>query len=165
MFSSRIRAIIITLTASLSFAGASLIPAAAQAQWHTICFAGHCMTHTNYTIGGVSPCVAVSSGYTKDYEGLLEAIQEKKEQALKVHPEMTQEEAQAAIEEAEAQVHSDEVANFEWGCGVALRTSPGSAVKVIKGSIYLNGRKVATIRHSARPNIRLTTLTPPLSAR
>lgn len=128
MFSSRIRTATVTLLATLSFAGASLIPTAAQAQWHTYCMAGHCITHTNYTIGGVSPCSGISSTYDKAYEALLEALQNKKEQADKVHPEMTQTEAQEQIEEAEARVHAASLASFEWGCDVAAaaHTSPVS---------------------------------------
>ena len=142
MFSTRIRTAVVTLIAGLSFAGASLVPTAAQAQWHTICMGGHCITHTNFTIGGVSPCAGISSGYDKAYEGLLEAIENKKEQANKVHPEMTQEEAQEEIEEAEARVHAESLASFEWGCDVATPalTSP-AWVKVQVAGIMARLRK------------------------
>jgi hypothetical protein len=144
MFSTRIPTAAVTLIAALSFAGASLIPTAAQAQWHTYCMAGHCITHTNFTIGGVSPCTGISSSYDKAYEGLLEAIENKKEQAGKVHPEMTQTEAQEQIEEAEASVHAASLASFEWGCDVAApaRTSPVS-VKVQVTAIMARLRKMS----------------------
>ena len=128
---SKSRTTTITLVAALSFAGASLIPTVAQAQWHTYCVAGHCMTHSNYTTGGVDPCVGINANYNKAYEALLEDIQTKKEEADKVHPEMTQAEAQAQIEEAEAQVHLASIAAFEWGCDVAAHTSPTSAVVTV----------------------------------
>jgi len=128
---SKTRTTTITLVAALSFAGASLIPTVAQAQWHTYCVAGHCMTHSNYTTGGVDPCVGINANYNKAYEALLEDIQTKKEEADKVHPEMTQAEAQAQIEEAEAQVHLASIAAFEWGCDVAAHTSSTSAVVTV----------------------------------
>jgi len=128
---SKTRTTTITLVAALSFAGASLIPTVAQAQWHTYCVAGHCMTHSNYTTGVVDPCVGINANYNKAYEALLEDIQTKKEEADKVHPEMTQAEAQAQIEEAEAQVHLASIAAFEWGCDVAAHTSPTSAVVTV----------------------------------
>jgi len=128
---SKTRTATITLVAALSFAGASLIPTVAQAQWHSYCVAGHCVTHSNFTTGGVDPCVGINANYNKAYEALLEDIQTKKEQADKVHPEMTQAEAQAQIEEAEAQVHLASIAAFEWGCDVAAHTSPTSAVATV----------------------------------
>ena len=86
----------------------------------------------------MDPCGGVNANYNKAYEALLEAIQTKKEQADKVHPEMTQAEAQAKIEEAEAQAHLASIAAFEWGCDVAARTSPASVVVtpvgVVQGS-------------------------------
>ena len=128
---SKTRTTTITLVAALSFAGASLIPTVAQAQWHTYCVAGHCVTHSNFTTGGVDPCVGINANYNKAYEALLEDIQTKKEEADKVHPEMTQAEAQAQIEEAEAQVHLASIAAFEWGCDVAAHTSSTSAVVTV----------------------------------
>jgi hypothetical protein len=125
---NKIRASIIALIASLGFAAAAVAPAVSQAQWHTYCVAGHCVTHANYTLGGVDPCTGINANYNKAYEALLEAIQNKQEQADKVHPEMTQAEAQAKIEEDEAQVHLQSIAAFEWGCDVAAHTSPTSPV-------------------------------------
>ena len=126
MFRNKITTIAVSLAAALSFAGAALVPAAAQAQWHNYCIAGHCITHTNMTIGGESPCARIGSNYSKAYESLLEALQNQKELPDKVHPEMTQKEAQEQVEEAEAAVHAADLAAFEWGCSVAApaRTVP-----------------------------------------
>ena len=135
MLSNRIRTTAVGFAAALSLAGASLGAATAQAQWHTICMAGHCTTHTNFKLEGTNPCSAINSNYSKAYEGLLEAIEEKKQQGDKVHPEMTQAEAQAEIEEAEAQVHLASIAAFEWGCDAALHTSTSAIGKVSVGTI------------------------------
>ena len=131
MFRTKVTTIAVSAAAALSFGGAALVPTAAQAQWHNICIGGHCITHTNYTIGGESPCAKIGSNYSKAYEGLLEALQNQKEQLDKVHPEMTQKEAQEQVEDAEAAVHAADLAAFEWGCTVAApsRTVP----PVIKG--------------------------------
>jgi hypothetical protein len=165
MLSTKIRTAIIALVASASFVVASVAPAVSQAQWHTICVSGHCITHTNFTVGGVAPCVGINGNYNKAYEGLLEAIQTKKEQADKVHPEMTQAEAQAQIEEAEAQVHLASIAAFEWGCDVAMHTSATSVVRVPVGAIHGRRRKVVPVRPSARPSVRLTASSSSLSVR
>lgn len=131
MLTTKTRTTIAVTVASASFAFAAALPAASQAQWHTYCTAGHCITHQNFASGGLgpggsNPCAGISSGYSKAYEGLLDAIQNKKEQADKVHPEMTQAEAQANIEEAEAAVHSAELEAFEWGCSIAAQ-APATA--------------------------------------
>lgn len=125
---SKTRITIVTLVASAGFAAASVAPAVSQAQWHNYCVAGHCVTHKNFTNGGVDPCTGANANYNKAYEALLEAIQTKKEQADKVHPEMTQAEAQQQIEEAEAQVHLASIAGFEWGCDIAAHPSRTSVV-------------------------------------
>jgi lipocalin len=130
---TKIRTSIIALVATASFAVAAVAPAVSQAQWHTYCVSGHCITHANFTSG--DPCVGITANYNKAYEGLLEAIQTKKEQADKVQPEMTQAEAQAKIEEAEAQVHLDSIAAFEWGCSVAVHTAPTSVVVAPVGAV------------------------------
>ena len=133
MFRTKITTIAVSLAAALSFAGAAMVPTAAQAQWHTLCIDGHCITHTNYTIGGESPCARIGSNYSKAYEGLLEALQNQKELPDKVHPEMTPKEAQEQVEDAEAAVHAADLAAFEWGCSVAApsRTVP----PVVKGQL------------------------------
>jgi hypothetical protein len=61
MLGTKVRTTAITLVAALSFAGASLVPTVAQAQWHTYCVSGHCVTHTNFTVGGVEPCVGINA--------------------------------------------------------------------------------------------------------
>jgi hypothetical protein len=82
--------------------------------------------------------------YNKAYEALLEDIQTRKEQADKVQPEMTQAEAQAKIEEGEAQVHLASIAAFEWGCDVAMHTSPTSVIRAPVGAIKGRLPKVAS---------------------
>jgi hypothetical protein len=150
---TKIRTSIIALVASASFAVAGVAPAVSQAQWHTYCVSGHCITHTNYTSGGVSPCGGINANYSKAYEALLEAIQTKVEQADKVQPEMTQAEAQAKIEEAEAQVHLASIAAFEWGCDVAAHTSPTPVVVAPVGAVQ--GSPLS----STLPSVRGTTVT------
>jgi hypothetical protein len=140
---TKIRASIIGVVASLGFAAASVVPAVSQAQWHTYCVAGHCITHSNYTIGGVEPCVGITSNYNKAYESLLEAIQTKNELPNQVHPEMTQAEAQAKVEEDEAQVHLASIAAFEWGCSVAAHTSPTSGVAAVQGTLATSSLAIA----------------------
>jgi len=149
MLRTKIRIAVIPLVAVLSFTGASLLPNAAQAQWHTICTAGHCTTHKNFTIGGVSPCSAIGANYGKAYEGLLEALQAEKELPDKVHPEMTPAEAQADVEEAEAQVHSASIASFEWGCDIAAQAMSTPGVKV---PVHANGAAKAK---AASPSLHL----------
>ena len=153
MLSTKIRTTIIALVASASFVVAAVAPAVSQAQWHTYCVSGHCITHTNYTSGGVSPCDGINANYNKAYEALLDAIQTKKEQADKVHPEMTQAEAQAQIEEAEAQVHLASIAAFEWGCDVAVHTSPTPVVVTPVGAVQ------ASPVGGSSPSVRGATVT------
>jgi hypothetical protein len=150
---TKIRTTVLALVATLSLAGASLVPAAAQAQWHTYCTAGHCITHTNFTIGGVSPCAAIEAGYGKAYDGLLEALQKEKELPDRVHPEMTPAEAQAAVEDAEAQVHLASIASFEWGCSV---TSQATSAPVAKAPVHAVGAvkaKASSSSHRAKTRV------------
>jgi hypothetical protein len=153
---TKIRASIIALVASLSFAAAAVAPAVSQAQWHTYCVAGHCITHANYTSGGVDPCAGINANYNKAYETLLEAIQTKNEQADKVQPEMTQAEAQAKIEEDEAQVHLASVAAFEWGCDIAVHTSPISPTSPVVAPV---GAVQASPEGSPLPTVQATKAT------
>jgi len=152
MFRTKIRTAILTTVATLGIAGVALVPTAAQAQWHTICTAGHCITHTNYTIGGADPCSGIKSNYDKAYETLLEDMQSKNELPDKVHPEMTPAEAQAQIEADEAAVHAAGLASFEWGCDVAMHTSPGSTVKTHIGAINVR-LHAAAARRFHRPTL------------
>lgn len=135
---SKTRIALAALITSAGFAASSAAPAVSQAQWHTICTAGHCTTHGNYKIGGVAPCSTIGSNYGKAYEALLDALQAQKELPDEVHPEMTPAEAQANVQEAEGRVHQAEVAGFEWGCDVAaMRHSAAkgaqSAAKAMQG--------------------------------
>jgi hypothetical protein len=159
MLSTRIRTTAAGLIAALSFAGASLVPTAAQAQWHTYCVAGHCITHTNFKLEGNDPCGGINAKYNSAYEALLEAIEGKKTLSDKVHPEMTPAEAQAEVEAAEAQVHLASIAAFEWGCDVAMHTSAISAAKMPASAIRARQRNLAS-RH-----IPLTRRVVSLSAR
>ena len=139
---SKTRTTISTLVAVFSFAGAAIVPTAAQAQWHTYCVAGHCITHSNYTIGGQDPCTAINANYNKAYETLLEDLQSQKELVNTVNPQLTQGEGGAAearkkVEEAEAAVHLAEIAAFEWGCDVALRHTPPTSVVVANATSTL----------------------------
>ena len=136
---SKTRTITITLVVVFSSAGAAIVPTVAQAQWHTYCVAGHCITHSNYTIGGQDPCTAINGNYNKAYETLLEDLQSQKELANTVNPQLTQGEggaieAHKKVEEAEAAVHLAEIAAFEWGCDVALRHTPPTSVVVAKAT-------------------------------
>ena len=110
------RCALVAAIASAGFAVASVSPAVSQAQWHTICYSGHCITHTNYTIGGQSPCASLGSQYNSDYSAYLDALENQKEQALMVDPTMTPAQTQAAVDDAEAQVAADQRAAFMWGC-------------------------------------------------
>ena len=74
MISTKIRNTIIALTASLSFAGAAVAPSVSQAQWHTLCFSGHCTTHQNFKLEGKELCETINTNYNNAYGGLLEAI-------------------------------------------------------------------------------------------
>ena len=102
--------------ASTGFAAAAVAPAVSQAQWHTICYAGHCTTHTNYTIAGQTPCASLGSQYSSDYGAYLDALQNQKEQALMVDPTMSPAQTQAEVNDREAQVAADQRSAFMWGC-------------------------------------------------
>jgi hypothetical protein len=120
MFSTKIRTIIAAVVASGGFAiAAAAVPAVSQAQWHTYCVAGHCVTHANYTIGGKTPCEVVKGNYENAYDGLLGAIDTKP--LLLNGPSATQveQERSAQIEAEEARVREAERAAFEWGCPIA----------------------------------------------
>jgi hypothetical protein len=118
MFSTKIRTAIITLVAAFSFAGATLGPSAANAQWHNYCVAGHCTTHANYgsRLASGSPCAGLTANYNSAYGSLLDA----KDAAKSIYVNRTiEEEKQAQVAEAEARVHLAEIAEFEWGCSPA----------------------------------------------
>jgi hypothetical protein len=116
MFSNKLRTIITTAVATGGLAVAAAVPAASQAQYHTICYAGHCTTHANYTIDGKSPCDNIGKNLGGAQDGLLSAIGERS--LLIGGPSVTQVEAERAAEIAaeEARVAEAERASFEWGC-------------------------------------------------
>ncbi len=116
---SKIRTVIISLVAAGSVATTMAAPAVSQAQWHTICNAGHCITHQNAKVNGKAPCEAVKAGSGSAYDGLLDAIGPRP--VLVNGPSGTQVEAERThqIEEEEARVAAAERAAFEWGCGPA----------------------------------------------
>jgi hypothetical protein len=116
MFNNKFRTIITAAIATGAVAAA--VPAASQAQWHTYCVAGQCVTHTNYTIGGKSPCVNINGNLNSAEDGLLSALDT--HQLLIGGPSASQveEERQAEIAAEEARVREAERASFEWGCQV-----------------------------------------------
>jgi hypothetical protein len=118
MFNNKLRTIITTAVATGGLVVAAAVPAASQAQWHTICIGGHCTTHTNYTIDGKSPCENIGQNLNKAQDGLLGAIDTR--QLLIGGPSVNQVEAERAAEIAaeEARVREAERASFEWGCQV-----------------------------------------------
>jgi hypothetical protein len=59
MLSNKIRRALVVLLATAAVASALVVPAASQAQWHTINVGGHIFTHGNFTEGGVSPCTRI----------------------------------------------------------------------------------------------------------
>jgi len=56
-----------------ALAATAIVPAVSQAQWHTICTAGHCTTHKNFTIGGKSTCENINGNLNSAQDGLLSA--------------------------------------------------------------------------------------------
>lgn len=141
MFSTKVRTIIVAVVASSGFAVAGVVPAASQAQWHNYCVAGHCVEHTNYTIGGKTPCETVKNNYNNAYDGLLQAIDEKPIYVNGPSASQVEQERQAQIEAEEARVREAERESFEWGCDVAAaRTAPTS------GGVVSTASRVATLR-------------------
>jgi hypothetical protein len=116
---TKIRTAIITLIAAGGFATATVAPAVSQAQWHTICNAGHCTTHQNAKLNGKAPCEAIKAASGGAYDGLLGAIGPRP--VLVNGPSGTQVEAERThqIEEEEARVAAAERAAFEYGCSPA----------------------------------------------
>ena len=118
MFNRKIRTILVSAVAAGALAVVAIAPAVSQAQWHTICSAGHCTTHKNFTIGGKSPCENVKENLNNAHDGLLNAIDTRP--LLIGGPSVSQVEAErrADIEREEARVREAERASFEWGCQV-----------------------------------------------
>ncbi len=110
MFSTRTRNKMIALVASAGFLGAAVVPAASQAQWHTIVVGGQVITHGNFTEGGVSPCTRISS-QLGSATGVLG--DDKEWQALGGAGAWM---AGKEVENAEAAVLRAEQESFEYGC-------------------------------------------------
>ena len=119
MFLNKTRVFVITLLTWAGLAAAAVAPSASQAQWHTICYGGHCTTHTNYTIAGQDPCTAISGQYNTDYGAYLDALANQQQQAVMVHPTESPAQTQADVDAAEAQVAADQRAAFMWGCSLS----------------------------------------------
>ncbi len=116
MLSTKIRTAAVLLAASAGFGVAAGAPAASQAQWHTICVGGHCTTHTNYTIGGKTPCEVIKGNYNNAYKGLLGAMGPRPVLVNGPSGPQVEEEQKHQIEQEEARVREAEREAFEWGC-------------------------------------------------
>ncbi len=116
MFSTKTRNSIIALVASAGFAGAAIVPAASQAQWHTIVVGGHVITHGNYTEGGVSPCTRIN-GQLGSAENLVGDDHDWLE--LKGLSLAGKENATKDLEDNEAAVLRSQQEAFEYGCDTA----------------------------------------------
>jgi hypothetical protein len=119
MILTKTRCALIAFVASASLAATTIAPAVSQAQWHTLCYSGHCTTHANYTIAGKNPCVAINGSYDSAYGAYLDALQNQKEQAVMVDPTMSPGQTQADVDARQAQVLADQQAAFEWGCSLS----------------------------------------------
>jgi hypothetical protein len=123
MLRSKIRTFLVTAVALSSFAVALAVPAASQAQWHTIVFGGHIFTHGNFTEGGVSPCVRID-------EQLGNA-----EQAVGDYSEWVNRKdggkatAEEELANAEGEVNRASGEAFEYGCdtAAAAKSSQGAS--------------------------------------
>jgi hypothetical protein len=73
MFIAKSRAALLALMTSAGLAAAGMAPAASQAQWHNYCTAGHCITHSNYTIEGQHACGPADITGTNPTSGLDDA--------------------------------------------------------------------------------------------
>jgi len=113
MLSTKIRTTIIALAASASFAAASVAPAVSQAQWHTLVVGGQVITHSNFTEGGVSPCVRINEQLGKA-QGAVGDYTEWKERHDAGEATATKE-----LENAEAEVNRASGEAFEYGCDAA----------------------------------------------
>jgi hypothetical protein len=98
MIITKSRTALITLVASAGFAVAGITPAASQAQWHNYCTAGHCITHSNYTLQGQHVCGPADITGTNPKSGLDDATKP------------------AAGEDTDAQAEQNQITQFEGGC-------------------------------------------------
>ena len=98
MFIAKSRAVLLTVLTSAGLAAAGVAPAASQAQWHNYCTAGHCVTHSNYTLPGQHVCGPADIAGTSFPSGLEDATQP------------------AAGEETAAQAEQNQITQFWGGC-------------------------------------------------
>jgi hypothetical protein len=129
MPSTKIRTTIIALVASASFGVAAVAPAVSQAQWHTYCVSGHCITHTNFTEGGVSPCVRINGQLGKAQQAVGDYTE------WKNRHDAGEATATKELENAEAEVNRASGEAFEYGCDVAAQTAPTSVVVAPVGAV------------------------------
>jgi hypothetical protein len=116
MTSIKIRTGILALVATAGLTGAAIVPAASQAQWHTLNVGGHIITHSNYTEGGVSPCTRISG-----QQGSAENLVGDDHDWLEVKGIGTagKENATKDLESNEAAVLRSQQESFEYGCDTA----------------------------------------------
>jgi hypothetical protein len=120
MLSTRIRTTVVSLVAALSCFVALAVPAASQAQWHTIVVNGHVFTHGNFTEGGVSPCTRI--------EGQLGSWQ----QAIGDYKEWVERHdrgeatAKEELENAEGEANRASGEAFEYGCDTVAAAKSSS---------------------------------------
>lgn len=110
MLSTKIRATFIALVAASSLAVTLAVPAASQAQWHTIVVGGHVITHGNFTEGGVSPCTRIE-GQLGSWE---QAVGDYKEWLGR--NDAGKATAKEELENAEGEVNRASGEAFEYGC-------------------------------------------------
>jgi len=140
MLTTKTRNTIAALVASASVAAVAIAPAVSQAQWHTYCVAGHCITHQNYTIGGVSPCTAINERLGKA-EGAVGDYKEWKERH-----DAGEATAGKELENAEGEVNRARGEAFEYGCDVAAATAPPKVVSPVRIAAISGGLQLAVVR-------------------
>jgi len=140
MFTTKTRTTIVAFVAWASVAVAAIAPAASQAQWHNYCVAGHCITHQNYTIGGVSPCTRINEQLGKA-EGNVGDDKEWKELHNAGEGNATKE-----LEAAEGEVNRARGEAFEYGCDVAAAVPAPKAVSPARIAAVSVGVQLAVIK-------------------
>jgi hypothetical protein len=110
---NKIRPKFVALLAAACLVVAMAVPAASQAQWHTIVVGGHAFTHGNYTEGGVSPCTRIEG----QLKGWTSAVGDYHEWVGRHNAgEAT---AKAELANAEGEVNRARGEAFEYGCDTA----------------------------------------------
>jgi hypothetical protein len=90
MFIAKRRAALLALVTSAGLAAAGIAPAASQAQWHNYCTAGHCITHSNYTLEGQHACGPADITGTNPTSGLDDATKPADGEAAAAQAEQNQ---------------------------------------------------------------------------